>query len=95
MNVFRTFGTMWTAMMRRCEQPCTRASATKSRVLTASASPRTTRANRAQMSTVMAIEMVPSPWPRLTASSSAMRIVGNVSVASTTRMRTLSVRPPR
>ena len=77
------------------EQPCTRASDTKSRALTPRTSPRTTRANRAQMMTVIAITMVRSPAPRLTARSSAIRIVGNVSVASTTRMRTESTRPPR
>ena len=55
MNVFRTLGRMWTAMMRRCEQPRTRASATKSRVLTVSTSPRTTRAKRAQMMTAIAM----------------------------------------
>ena len=87
MNVFMTFGTMWTSMIRRLEQPCTRASATKSRAFTPRTSPRTTRAKRAQMITVIAMTMVRSPAPRLTASSSAMRIVGNVRVASTTRMR--------
>jgi hypothetical protein len=58
------------------EQPCTRASDTKSRALTPRTSPRTTRANRAQMMTVIAITMVLSPAPRLTARSSAIRIVG-------------------
>ena len=94
MNVFRTFGTMWMAMMRGCEHPWTLARATKSRAFTDNTSPRTTRAKRAQMSTVMAMAMVWSPCPMLTARSSAMRIVGNVSVASTTRMRKLSTRPP-
>ena len=42
----------------------------------------------------MAMTIVRRPWPRLTASSSAMRIVGKVRVASTMRMRTLSSRPP-
>ena len=31
MNVFMTFGTMWTSMILKLEQPCTRASDTKSR----------------------------------------------------------------
>src|SRR5439155_10943107 len=52
-NVFKTFGTMWMAMMRRCEHPWTRANATKSRAFTARTSPRTTRAKRAQIRTVM------------------------------------------
>jgi hypothetical protein len=72
-----------------------RASATKSRAFTASTSPRTTRAKRTQMRTVIAMAIVRRPGPRLTASSSAIRMVGNVKVASTARMRKLSVRPPR
>src|SRR6185503_9641551 len=94
MNVFITLGTMWTAMILRWEQPCTRARATKSRVFTASTSPRTIRANRAQMISVTAITIVRRPWPRLTVRSRAMRIVGNVRVASTVRMMSPSRRPP-
>src|SRR5262245_8510673 len=94
MKVFMTLGRMWTAMMRVCEEPRTRASATKSRALTVSTSPRTTRAKRAHRMTAMAMTIVRRPWPRLTARRRAMRMVGKVRVASTMRMRTLSTRPP-
>ena len=94
MKVLSTLGRMCVSMMRSDEQPRTLASATKSRCLSASTSPRMTRAKLAHRSRLMAITSVPSPCPMVTASSSANRMAGKVKAASTRRIRTLSTAPP-
>src|SRR5215831_5698583 len=95
MKVLSTLGRMWVSMMRSAEQPRTLASATKSRCLSVSTSPRMTRAKEAHTSRLMASTSVPRPWPMVTANSRANRIAGKVKAASTTRISTLSTVSPR
>ena len=68
MNVVMTFGTMWTSMILKLEQPCTPGEQT-SPAPSRRGPRRAPRARTAQMITVIAITMVLSPAPRLTARS--------------------------
>src|SRR5262245_57851739 len=95
MNVLSTLGRMWVSMIRSSEHPRTLASATKSRCFKANTSPRMMRAKGAQSSRLIAITSVPKPCPIVTASRSANRIAGKVKAASTSRMRIVSMMPPR
>ena len=61
MKVLSTLGRMWVSMMRSGEQPRTSASATKSRCLSASTSPRMMRAKLAHSSRPIAVTSVPMP----------------------------------
>ncbi len=81
-------------MTRQAPAPAMRAWAMKSSCISVSTWPRITRAYRAHRITAIAMTTLVKLGPTVTARISASRITGNESVASVTRMRVASTRPP-
>ena len=82
-------------MIQALDRPATTASATKSCSLIPSVSPRTWRAKRGHSSSAITRMTFRKLGSDTATSTTAIRIVGSDRPMSVSRMRSVSVRPPR